>query len=789
MSIALLPLVFALLWLLIWHSKTWFGSPALSRRGAFLLAYLLFEALLLVMTELTSVGHHFTRTTVLGCWLAIAAALVLVSWRALVALLKAASGATRAHPVRRMATSLRTEAAAWLAIPFFYLGVLVYLGIAYLPSNADSLDYHLARVEHWIQDQSVAPFAAHFTAQIDYPPLAEYNLAHFHLLLGGDRVDGFVQLFAAVVCVVAVSEITRLLGGARLVQVGAVVICTTIPSVVLSATSTENNLFVSSLCACLLYVLIGQPLAPWWRFGGFAGLAAGLAVSTKGTAILLIGPTAAMLLVWRIVTEKGGAVLAKVGRTLVLAGIVGVMVALLAGPSLYQNQNLFGSLDGPDAQAVLSTNLTWRAAGANIVRATAANFMMGNGTSGPETAISRFMLAKFHGVYGAFGVRLDNTNYFEGPDTRLYYDAFQVQNYDAWVRGEDEGADPLQVVLVCVAAASCLILVARGDRRMRVLALMAGTLTLGYFLLAGSARWQVFEVRFFLPLFVAWTPLIAIALARWSRWLLRIVMVILAVACLPQLLDNVERPVLRDSYGSNPLVPYFLDSADRNYVVNTAAGLGTLSKVLAQSTCHQLGIGDFVAIEYPVWVGLHDEHWQGEIQDVHVQNPSARYESRDFHPCAVLTQPPGPYVSAAAGGVQMEFGRRLALSIRPGDMRTVRVPVKGFSSQLPRVRVYPGSGWSFQRSPLLHGTGSLFIYSQRAEALSVAVEGPRGQPRSGIAVSVARSIFPPVVTGPSGRVEIGVSAGMTEVTLTNPGPVGSAPAVTAVDVGPGRGPG
>ncbi len=534
-----------------------------------------------------------------------------------------------------------------MAIPFFYLGVLVYLGIVYLPSNGDSLDYHLVRVEHWIQDQSVAPFAAHFTAQIDYPPLAEYNLAHFHLLVGGDRLDGFVQLFAAVVCVVAVSEITRLLGGTRLVQVGAVVISTTIPSVVLSATSTENNLFLASLCACLLYVLIGQPLAPWWRFAGFAGLAAGLAVTTKGTTVLLIGPTAAMLVLWRIVTESGVAVMAKVGRTVVVVGIVGVMVALLAGPSLYQNQKLFGTFDGPDAQAVLSSDLTWRAAGANIVRATAANFMMGNGTSGPETAISKFVLAKLHGVYGAFGVRQGNPNYFEGPESTVFFDAFQVRDYDQWVRSEDEGADPLQVVLMCFAATACLILVVRGDRRMRVLALMASTLTLGYLLLAGIARWQIFEVRFFIPLFVAWTPLVAIALARCSRWLLRITMVVLALACLPQLLDNTERPVRRDSYGANPLAPYLLDSLDRSYIVNTAAGLETLSKVLAQSTCHQLGIGDFVVIEYPVWVGLHDERWRGEIEDVNVQNPSARYEARDFHPCAVLTEPPAGHVSAS----------------------------------------------------------------------------------------------------------------------------------------------
>jgi hypothetical protein len=226
-----------------------------------------------------------------------------------------------------------------------------------------------------------------------------------------------------------------------------------------------------------------------------------------------------------------------------------------------------------------------------------------------------------------------------------------------------------------------------------------------------------------------------------------------------------------------------LDSANRTYVVNTAAGVETLTSLLAQSTCHQLGIGDFVAIEYPVWVGLRDAHWRGEIEDVNVQNPSARYEVRDFHPCAVLTQVPGPSARAAAGGVRMEFAQQLALSIRPADMRTVRVPVAGFSSQLPQVRVYPGSGWSFRGSPSLHGKGSVFIYSPRAEALYLSVEGPLGQARAGVAVAAsAHGILPAVMTGPSGRAEVAVSAGVTEVTLVDPHSVASAPAVTSVHV-------
>ena len=697
MALAVLPVVFALLWFLVWTHRGLLRWPTMTRRGAFLASYLLFEAALVVVTEVSSLGDHFTRDVVLGSWLLLALCLLAVSWRELAR----AVDRLRARPTVRGASAsglLRTEAAAWLLIPVFYLSVLTYLALAYLPSNADSLDYHLARVEHWIQDRSVAPFAAHFTAQVDYSPLTEYNLAHFHLLVGGDRLDGFVQLFAAVVCLVAVSEIARSLGGSRLVQVGAVVVCTTIPSLVLSATSTENNVFAASMAACLVWVLlVHDPIRHWWSYAFFAGLAAGLGILTKGTIVALVGPLAVALLIWRLATVRSGTPSVRWRRGAEAVGGIALIALAVAGPFLYQDQSLFGSPDGPDAQAVLSVNLTWRAAGANIVRSTASNFMMGNGRDGPGTAASRFVLGKLHRAYDVFGVAQDDWDYFVGPDDPGYFDAFAVRNYTVWDRSEDEGADPLDVVLICLTGVTFVVLLVRGDRRMRVLVLMAGALTVGYLAFAAIARWQIFGVRFYIPLFVVWSPLIAIALALWSKWALRLTMVVLAVACLPQLLDNSERPVVRNSYGANRLAPYLLDSTDKAYIIRTAGDMEALSRVMAESTCHALGIGNFVVIEYPVWVGLHDDNWHGQIEDVGVQNVTARYERPDFHPCAILTQPGNPHVGTEPGRVQIGFGPQFALSMLPGDMRTVHVAIRGFSSALPGVRVLPRDGMVLRR--------------------------------------------------------------------------------------------
>jgi hypothetical protein len=564
-----------------------------------------------------------------------------------------------------------------------------------------------------------------------------------------------------------------------LVQVGAVVICTTVPSLVLSATSTENNLFAASFCICLVYVLLAlSPLRDWWSFALFGALAASLAYLSKGTAVVLIGPVAIALVIFRVATESNYSSRVRLRAWLQIAGVALLAGLVVAGPFLYQDQSLFGSPDGPDAQAVLSTDLTWRAAGGDIVRTIAANFMMGNGTNGPETAVSKFLLGKFHRVYDAFGVPQDDPDYFVGQDTQDYFDAFGVRNFTVWDRSEDEGADPLDVILLCFASVSTVILLIRGDRRMRVVVLIALGLTVGFLILAGISRWQIYEVRFFIPLFVAWSPIIAIALFRCSPWLLRAIMVLLVVASLPQLLDNSERPVMQNSYGHNPLAPYFLNprlaarsvvSNDRSYITTTAADFEKFSKIVAESTCKRLGIGNFLVFEYPVWVGLHEDGWRGEIQDVNVDNVTGRYEDTGFHPCAVITQPMWPYAGTDPTMVQIGFGPKLALSISPQDLQRVNVPIQGFSSRAPGVRVFPGSGWRFGTSVTLTGVGTLLVSSATTRTVDLQVDGPGGA-RAGIGITATTPgthVGTVTTTNGSGLAQVKLAAGVTSIQLAD----------------------
>ncbi len=203
MLILLPAAVLGFLWHLVSRRRGTLGLSQLSRRGSLIVAFLAFQALLEIGTQLTSIGHHFTRGSLTAYWAVLLILLAIAAWPDIKRTVE--NLPVRPRPgsfLKQGMDRIGTENAIWLTVVAFIVGVLGYLGWSFLPSNGDSLVYHLVRVAHWVQDQTVGPFATHYLAQIELSPLSEFNLAHLHLLVGSDRLDSYVQLLACIVCLV-----------------------------------------------------------------------------------------------------------------------------------------------------------------------------------------------------------------------------------------------------------------------------------------------------------------------------------------------------------------------------------------------------------------------------------------------------------------------------------------------------------------------------------------------------------------------------------------------------------
>ena len=744
----LVAITFGLLWLLIVVHRHAIGFGNLSIRGALVLAFLSFELLLLVITELTSVGHSFTFGVVAGAWGLLVIVLLVAARNPLIRLANrfGTEGGLRTR-VRGYVGNLSVEDRIWLGVLVAIFGILAAIAFEYLPSNPDSLVYHLARVAHWIQNRTVAPFATHYLPQVELPPLSEYNLALLHLLSGTDRFDAGMSLLAAIVCVVGTSELARLLGATRSVQIVAAMVCATIPSGVLLATSTENDFFAAAIGVGILVILMSLATTRRWKPVAIAlGVACGLAYVAKTTVPIMIGPTVMILLavaIRRLRPIPSRRVV--IGRAMTLLAITAVSAVIVIAPFAVQNVELFGSPFGPASGNAISSPLTADAGAANVVRSTANNFHFGNGGSGLGSYVSRFSLDLLGHAYDLFHISQSDYRYSITPTEQ----AFTVGDYSEQSRSEAKGANPWDVLLLLASLVVLTVAVRRGAKELRISLLIAIGLAAGYLLFTFTAKWDIYNTRYTLPLLVAWSSLIAIALSRFPRWVARFVMIALLVACIPQLVDTATRPLVQPpSYASSYLEPYFIGCCHNNLAEQTST-YETIAAILAHSTCERAALQNWVEFEYPLWVGLTHDHWMGVLNDVDVHNQTTKLEPA-YTPCAWISQQGSRYITPDDGTVNMESGD-LALSIDANRVATVSTAIPSFASTVSGVHVFPGGGWSLQgvgQLPILVNGGSLYVTNTTERRVQLQLQLLHGYREPSLTITGPGGGAVAITTGP-----------------------------------------
>jgi hypothetical protein len=164
--------------------------------------------------------------------------------------------------------------------------ILLLLVVAYLspPNNVDSLQYHMSRVMHWAEDQSLAHYPTGFEPQLINPIGAEIVILNLRLLWGSDQLANLVQWFSMILSLVGVSALAGLLGAGRKGQMAAAAFAASIPMGVLQATSTQND-YVAALwlvCLAVFVVLAVKQEASIIELFSLAA-ALGLGLLTKGT--------------------------------------------------------------------------------------------------------------------------------------------------------------------------------------------------------------------------------------------------------------------------------------------------------------------------------------------------------------------------------------------------------------------------------------------------------------------------------------------------------------------------
>jgi hypothetical protein len=163
------------------------------------------------------------------------------------------------------------------------------------PNVVDVLAYHMPRVFFWAQQRSVAFFPTSFPQQIVLQPLNEYALLHTYVLSGSDRYVNLVQSAAFLCLIVVVSLITMRLGGGVRAQAIAALLCATIPTAILQASGTKNDMTLTFFIAGTVYFLLcyaqDRKQIDLWA----GAVSSSLALLTKATACIFLPPLLAAI--------------------------------------------------------------------------------------------------------------------------------------------------------------------------------------------------------------------------------------------------------------------------------------------------------------------------------------------------------------------------------------------------------------------------------------------------------------------------------------------------------------
>ncbi|HSR34102.1 MAG TPA: glycosyltransferase family 39 protein, partial [Anaerolineae bacterium] len=481
------------------------------------MAAVFWAAMTVILAEVLSALGQLNRDWLLGGWLAFDAGLIGVAW---------ASWRRRRTEVPLQFPSYGKFDAVLLGILGAYLCALAAVAWAAPPNNVDSLLYHMARVVHWAQQGSLVHYPTGYGHQLWFPPGAEILLMNVRLLVGDDRLAGFVQWFSFLGSLVGVWWIGRLIGLSRPGKWVAVSFAASIPMAVLQATSTQNDMVAAFWVVALSGLVINTLQRSLAAVEAFAvGAALGIGLLTKGTAYFACAP----LVLWLILARPWRD---RPRQSLVVLLLVGVIAILLNAGHGLRNLALgwtpVGPLDGDSlAQYPQGAIAALGSALLRPLQAALLNFATPSPELNSRIADGLAMLQKTLGVS------------IEGA----------ALNWD-W-NHEDLAGSPVHF-LVILGGILC-VTVRQGWPKVGVT--YAICLVAGYILLPIAVSQAVIptSIRYQLTFLVTGSPLVGLVLGRHLKpRALTVVAYLFLLSALPWILFNKTRPVVAMRPGPGP---------------------------------------------------------------------------------------------------------------------------------------------------------------------------------------------------------------------------------------------
>jgi len=516
-------------------------------------------------------------------------------------------------PVLRRVTPL---AVLLVGVIAFILATTFATAILYPPNTWDSMTYHMPRVVHWISNNSVSFYPTAIPRQTYQMPLAEFAIMHVQILSGGDLFANLVQWVSFLVLICLGLLIAAELGLSNRQQLLSAVVIATLPMAILQASSTQNDLVVSSfvMSFSLFMLRIRKNLNTENLL--FAATGLGLALLTKGTAFLYCAAIGTSLSVPILATSMSDhASLLKATAALALI----VLVALLLNAGHFsRNYHLYGHPVSTADEHYQNGDMSVATLVSNIVR----NGALHLGT--PSSHINQYL---YRALQVALGSQLDN------PKTTWFGTSFNVP----YSRHEDTAGNLIHMFIVLMSI--MLLPILWGQRYHTGAIWYAISVMLGAIFYCWILKWQPWASRLHTPLFAMAAPLLVMTITSDIGGIRKsigyAILSCMVIYSLPFALHNQSRSLVSLQWNRKDRMElYFQNRA--HLLHDYIDAMNIVEKAGVREVGLYLDRGDW---EYPFWVVALQKEKNGRtisFRHVGVSNVSRMLEEDTFLPLYVI---------------------------------------------------------------------------------------------------------------------------------------------------------
>ncbi|MCB2213785.1 glycosyltransferase family 39 protein [bacterium] len=616
----LLPVItFFLIWVFMVSLLPEQNQPEFIWQDSLIKTALLWSALLTLSTELLSLFGTLTTGGVVTLW-----GLCLLALCVFLCRTERFSLGWSKIRITIFSSKMDWFGIASLTIIIIVLVILLITGLMSPPNIHDVLAYHMSRVMHWIQNQSLSFFPASTTWELWMPPFSEYSQLNWQLLVGNDLLSSFHQWYSLILTLVAVSAAAGQLGAKKRGQWLSALFVISLPVVTLQASGAKNDIVLAFFFGSLIYFITKisrNPIRIWDEIS--MGIAVGLGLLTKGNFPFFIFP----VLLWLLIL-----MLKRAGwkRTLAFLGLGLLIVTSLNAGHWIRNTMAFG---GPYNTAGADFTLNQRFGLDVMVSNLSRNIVSQLLSVG---FVNDALIEGLTRLHNWMGIPLFDQSITHGPA------AF----FDVPTREEIAG-NPLHLLITSFVIVIILIGLFREKERSKLWKplILGFTAFSGMAVFSGVFRWQVWGSRYFIPYYVMFAPVVGFVfnrrLPKWTSWLLSLVLILIVVN---PLFNNFSRSFSWSTKNRNSI---WRMSRKGLLFANQQAYEGAILKLTHEmeiSDCRMFGMVIGAASpEYLVWATLSPTSADYTLEHVEVDNPSAMYARPDFDPCGVIvfeTAPP-----------------------------------------------------------------------------------------------------------------------------------------------------